>query len=158
MVSVTKKRNILTEITAIFFIILFVYAATSKLLDFQKFRVQLAQSPLLTAFADWVAWIIPMIEITISLMLAFPKTRLTALYASFGLMTMFTCYIIAITRFSEYIPCSCGGVLQNMSWNAHLIFNIVFTLLPFVAIILRSSHSSNERLAFAKNPTTTLLK
>src|SRR5438045_1263366 len=130
------KRATIVEVISALFILLFVYAATSKLIDYQKFRVQLGQSPLLTAFAGWVAWIIPSVEIIISIMLAFPKFRLFGLYASFSLMVMFTAYIIAITKFSDYVPCSCGGVLQKMSWNQHLVFNIGFVLLLLMAIIL----------------------
>jgi len=135
MVWPIKKRNTATEIIAILLVILFVYSATSKLLDLQQFRVQLGQSPLLTAFAAWVMWIIPMVEIVISLLLAFPKTRSHGLYASFSLMTMFTAYIIIITRFSEYVPCSCGGILQKMNWNQHLVFNIGFVLLALTGIL-----------------------
>ena len=120
------KRTMLVEVICSLFILLFVYAAMSKVLDYQKFRVQLGQSPLLTAFAGLVAWVIPAIEIIIACMLAIPRTRLAGLFAAFSLMTMFTAYIIAITRFSDYVPCSCGGVLQNMSWNQHLVFNILF--------------------------------
>jgi len=133
------------EIISALLIILFVYAATSKFLDFQKFQVQLGQSPLLTAFAKWVAWLIPTIEIIISLLLAFSKTRLLALYASFGLMVMFTSYIIAITRFSDYVPCSCGGVLQNMGWHQHLIFNIVFVFLAIIGIVLHLKNNCYSR-------------
>ena len=67
------KRSLLIEIIAFLFILLFVYAAVSKVLDYQKFQVQLGKSPLLTAFAGWVAWVIPAIEIIISLALAIPK-------------------------------------------------------------------------------------
>src|SRR6266478_713273 len=115
-----KLKTILIEIISGLFILLFVYAAASKLIDYQNFRIQLGQSPLLTAFAGWVSWVIPFLEIIISIMLAFPKSRLFGLYASFSLMVMFTAYIIAITKFSDYVPCSCGGVLQNMSWSQHL--------------------------------------
>jgi hypothetical protein len=48
---------------------------------------------------------------------------------------MFTAYIIAITKFSDYIPCSCGGVLQEMGWGEHLVFNICFVLLALAAIL-----------------------
>jgi uncharacterized membrane protein YphA (DoxX/SURF4 family) len=137
-----KPQIILIEIISALLIFLFVYAAISKLLDYQKFQVQLSQSPLLTAFAAWVSWIIPSLEIIISIMLAFSKFRLLGLYASFSLMVMFTAYIIAITKFSDYVPCSCGGVLQNMSWNQHLIFNIGFVLLAFVGIIFHSKYIS----------------
>jgi uncharacterized membrane protein YphA (DoxX/SURF4 family) len=137
------KRTAVVEIISFLFILLFVYAATSKLLDYQKFQVQLGKSPLLTAFAGWVAWIIPAIEIIISVFLAIPSLRLNGLYASFSLMVMFTAYIITITKFSDYIPCSCGGVLQNMSWNQHLVFNIFFVLLAAAGILLHSKLSNS---------------
>ena len=138
------KRATIVEVISALFILLFVYAATSKLIDYQKFRVQLGQSPMLTAFAGWVAWIIPSVEIIIAIMLALPRLRLTALYAAFSLMVMFTAYIIAITKFSEYVPCSCGGVLQNMSWNQHLLFNIGFVLLGLAGILLHSDTSARK--------------
>jgi hypothetical protein len=122
------------------------YAAASKLFDFQKFRVQLGQSPLLTAFAGWVAWIVPSVEIGISVMLAITRLRLTAFYLSFSLMTMFTAYIIAITKFSDYIPCSCGGILQSMSWGRHLVFNICFVLLSGAAVLLSSGGQEQKFL------------
>lgn len=135
----------LIDIISALFIFLFVYAAISKLLDYQRFQVQLGQSPLLTAFAGWVAWFIPTIELAISLLLAFPKTRLFAFYASFSLMVMFTTYIIVITKFSDYVPCSCGGVLETMSWNQHLVFNIGFVLLILAGIIIYSKSKEPKK-------------
>ena len=61
-------------------------------------------------------------------------------------MVMFTAYIIAITRFSEYVPCSCGGVLQNMSWNQHLFFNIGFVLIALTGVILHSSDRQEKQV------------
>jgi hypothetical protein len=49
-------------------------------------------------------------------------------------MTLFTIYIFILTHYSEYVPCSCGGVLQKMSWNQHQIFNMVFTGLALLGI------------------------
>jgi hypothetical protein len=133
-----RARKILVEFISVLLIILFTYAAVSKLLDFEKFRVQLGQSPMLTAFARWVALIIPSIELLISISLSFQRWRLLGLYASFSLMVMFTAYIVVITKFSDYVPCSCGGVLQNMSWNQHLTFNIIFSLLALAGILLEA--------------------
>lgn len=134
----TIRKSTVVEIICFLFILLFMYAAASKLIDYEKFRVQLGQSPMLTAFAGWVAWIIPTIEIIISLMLAFRKWQLFGLYAAFSLMVVFTGYIIVITKFSDYIPCSCGGILQDMTWNQHLVFNIAFVVLGITGIILSS--------------------
>jgi hypothetical protein len=124
------------DIVSLILIFLFVYAAASKLLDYQRFLLQLGQSPILTHFANWIVWVIPGLEIIISALLAFPVYRILGLYASFSLMTLFTAYIIAITRFSDYIPCSCGGLLQHMNWNQHLIFNLLFVVLILVCILI----------------------
>jgi uncharacterized membrane protein YphA (DoxX/SURF4 family) len=140
MLSERSFKQYFQEFAAFLFILLFTYAGFSKLLDYQKFRVQLGQSPLLTAFSGWVAWIIPLVEILISLFLLFPKFRTIALYASFSLMVVFTAYIVAILRFSEFIPCSCGGILQNMTWSTHLKFNLCFVLLAAGAIMADSQN------------------
>jgi uncharacterized membrane protein YphA (DoxX/SURF4 family) len=132
------------ETIAFLFILLFIYAALAKLTDYEKFRAQLGQSPLLTAFAGWVAWGVPAIEIVIASMLAMPRLRLLAFYAAFSLMVMFTAYIVVILQFSDYVPCSCGGVLQDMSWTQHLIFNIVFVLLAVTGILLYSQKKHRE--------------
>ena len=130
-----KLENTVTDIISYLFIILFIYAATSKLLDYQNFAAQLGRSPMLARFGN-LYWFVPAIEILISIVLAIPRFRLAGLFASFSLMTMFSAYIIAILRYSEYIPCSCGGVLQHMSWTAHLWFNISFVVLSVIAILL----------------------
>lgn len=132
------------EIIAFLFIVLFMYAAVSKLMDYEKFRAQLGQSPLLTAFAGWVSWGVPAIEILIAGMLAVPRLRLVAFYASFSLMVMFTAYITVILQFSDYVPCSCGGVLQDMSWTTHLVFNIGFVLLALAGIFLYARKAHRE--------------
>ncbi|MGB5819334.1 MAG: MauE/DoxX family redox-associated membrane protein [Saonia sp.] len=133
-----NHKKIVLEIICMLFIILFVYAAMSKLLVFDEFKIQIGQSPVLTAYADWVAWMIPFIEIVFSLMLVIPKLRLLGLYASFTLMVMFTTYIFIVLNFSDSIPCSCGGVLEKLGWTEHLIFNIAFIALAFIGIMIMS--------------------
>ena len=132
------KKNTIVEIISLLFILLFMYASTNKLIDYQKFRVQLGQSPLLTPFSNLVVWVVPLIEITISIMLVFLRFRRIGLYSSFTMMVIFTAYIIAVTNFSDHVPCSCGGILENMNWNQHLVFNIGFLLLSIVAVFLNS--------------------
>jgi uncharacterized membrane protein YphA (DoxX/SURF4 family) len=144
--SIQIRKKFIIEVICFLFIFLFVYAAFSKLTDFNKFKAQLGQSPMLTAYASLVAFAIPISEVLISIMLVISKLRLLALYMSFSLMTMFTTYIIAITNFSEFVPCSCGGVLQNMTWNQHLLFNIFFMLLGIAGVFLMSSlHATDTK-------------
>lgn len=133
------KKTFVIEIFSCLFIVLFTYAAITKLIDYQKFVVQIGQSPLLTAFAGWIAWMIPLTEIIVCLMLAIPRLRLIGLYASFSLMVMFTTYIICILTLSVYVPCSCGGVLEKLGWAEHLFFNIGFMVLAATGVLLHYS-------------------
>jgi hypothetical protein len=134
-----KVKAYFPDLAATLFIFLFVYAAMSKILDYQKFTVQLGQSPLLTKFSTVAAWCVPLVETAIIALLSFQRTRLIGLYSSFTIMVVFTAYIIVITQFSDYVPCSCGGILQNMSWNEHMVFNLGFTGLAATAVLIQSS-------------------
>lgn len=126
-----------TVVTAVayFFMVLFVYAAVSKMRDFENFQVQLAQSPLLSAYAGFISYGVIALELVIAGVLAFPKARRVGLYASFGLMVAFTVYIYLILNYSDFVPCSCGGILEKMSWQQHLAFNIACVVLALVSIV-----------------------
>jgi uncharacterized membrane protein YphA (DoxX/SURF4 family) len=139
-----KTKSLITEIICLFFILLFVYAAVSKLLDFENFQLQLGQSPLLSAFAWWISWSVPIIEILVSILLSIPKFRKFGLFAALGLMTMFTVYIFIILHFSSFVPCSCGGILEKMSWNTHLIFNVFCILCAVTALVFYLNYNVNK--------------
>ena len=49
----SKYKNILLEFICFLFILLFVYAALSKLLVFDEFKIQIGQSPMLTPFVGY---------------------------------------------------------------------------------------------------------
>lgn len=144
MKPVQKYRAIAVEVICLLFILLFVYAAVSKLIDLDEFQVQIAQSPLLSAYANYAAWGVPGSELIISASLLFPKYRFLGLYASFSLMVMFTTYIIIILNFTSFIPCSCGGVLEKLGWTEHLVFNLGFILLAFIGLILLHLEKKNS--------------
>ncbi len=132
------SRIIILEIICFLLILLFVYAAVSKIIDFQKFTVQIGQSPLLTGFGDWLPQLVIGAELSVSVMVAVQRWRLFGLFGAFSLMTMFTAYIIAILHFSNFIPCSCGGILEKFGWIEHLYFNGAFVVLGLIGIVLQS--------------------
>jgi hypothetical protein len=123
-------------------IVLFTYAAVSKGLDFENFQVQLGQSPLLSAFAGFISYAVIITELLIVICLSIKQTRLIALLGSFMLMTAFTTYIVIIINFSPFVPCSCGGILDKMGWNSHLIFNIIFAFLAAIAFCITTPEKS----------------
>jgi hypothetical protein len=128
-------KGIIVEVICMLFVVLFMYAAVSKLMDFENFQVQLGQSPLLSAFAGPISWAVPITEILIVCILVVPTFRLVGLFCSFSLMVMFTTYIYIILHFSPHIPCSCGGIIDKLTWSQHMFFNIIFILLAAIALL-----------------------
>jgi uncharacterized membrane protein YphA (DoxX/SURF4 family) len=128
-------RKITIEIITILFIILWIYAGLTKLLDYEKFRFQLGRSPFIQPIAPIIAWAMPLFEIAIAVLLVAKRTREIGMYASFFLMVLFTGYIYIMLHYSYFIPCSCGGILANMPWKTHLVFNVIFSLIGFAGIL-----------------------
>jgi uncharacterized membrane protein YphA (DoxX/SURF4 family) len=134
-----KLSEVIVSIISLMFAVLFLYAASSKLLDYENSELQLAKSPIVTEFSEILVWLLPLIEIATSLLLIIPSTVKYGLYLSLGLMCLFTAYIFFILNYSEIIPCSCGGILEMLSWSEHFVFNIVFVGLAITAIIIRAN-------------------
>jgi uncharacterized membrane protein YphA (DoxX/SURF4 family) len=147
---ILPRKELIVDIIRILYIILWVYAATSKLLDSQKFHDQLAQSTILGPYAHMLVPVVPGLEYFLSILLFFDKPRIIALYCSFGLMVVFSTYIVLITKFSDYTPCSCGGILEKLSWNQHLVLNMLFVILAALAILLSSQRDNISKIFFAQ--------
>jgi uncharacterized membrane protein YphA (DoxX/SURF4 family) len=122
------------ETISLLFVLLFLYTAVYKIIDFANFRAVIGQSPLITRFAPYLAVFVPLAEIVISGLLIFSRWRIIGLCASFALMLLFTFYIVILLNLHSHLPCSCGGIIQEMSWQQHLVFNIVFLLLALTGI------------------------
>lgn len=131
-----KNRRVLPEIISAIFIFLFVYTALSKLFMYKIFTQTLQETPLIGSMAAYLAITLPIVELIISLLLFIPRTRKWGLYCTFSLMLIFTLYIGYMIAFTPNRPCTCGGVLEKLTWTQHLLFNIIFTLLALAGILL----------------------
>lgn len=123
-------------------ILLFAYAAISKLTDQKHFELVVSKMLLLKHVAGFISFALPVTELVICALLFMPATRLFGLYASIGLLISFTIYIGYMMLFASKLPCACGGVLEQMSWTQHLVFNIVFIALSAIAIKLYQSNKN----------------
>ena len=125
-------------------------------MDFSMFKENIANSPILAPIATPIAWGMPWVEFAVTLLLIIPRWRLKGSYASLVLMALFTGYVIGILIFDEHLPCSCGGILQQLSWPQHLIFNGVFVLMAIWAIVLqrreKNTRESNWKLTEYRIP------
>lgn len=125
-----RKQSILLNCAIFFTIILWVYAVGSKLMDFNQFRVQLLKQPFNEHMANALLYLLPAIETTAIGLLFFQKTRFSGFCLSLGLLSAFTIYIaLVIVNFYDYVPCSCGGIFNKMSWRLHFCFNMAFVVI-----------------------------
>ncbi|WP_089998748.1 MauE/DoxX family redox-associated membrane protein [Chryseobacterium taichungense] len=137
-----KKSNTrIVEFISYFFILLFCYAGISKLTDFEKFREQISASPLLNGSSQFLPYILIIVEFLIAGLLCYRKTRTIGLIGSLFLMLIFTGYIAKLLSTSKNLPCSCGGILEKMSWNQHLYFNVGCVILSIIALSLNLKYS-----------------
>jgi hypothetical protein len=130
------KRSTIVETVVFLFVILFLYTGISKIMDYTLFKEQLAESPILGFAASTVARWLPVMEFLLVVLLVVPRWRLKGLYLSTALMTAFTIYIIVLMSIADHLPCSCGGVLAQLSWGQHIIFNSVFIALGVIGVIV----------------------
>lgn len=141
---VVMKRSTIAEIISFLFIILFLYTGASKIIDYDVAKEQIALSPLLAPIAGFVVIFIPTLEALTSILLFFPKTRLYGLRSAFFLMLAFTGYVIYLLNYNDHLPCTCGGVLEQLSWPQHLILNGGLIVLSLWALFLLR-RSNNPR-------------
>jgi len=135
-------REYIIQIVCYLYVVLFTYAAISKLMDFENFGIQLGQSPLLSAFTWQLSLAVPIVELLIVAFLVQSKFRVAALYASFVLMVLFTAYIFILLNYAAYVPCSCSGILEKLGWKEHIIFNIIYIVLASAAILSKRYKTS----------------
>lgn len=130
------KRKIIIEAICFLLIFLFAYTGASKLIDHNVFSLQLYQAPVLSKYREAVSLILPISELLVATLLAIKLTRLIALYVSLIMLVTFTIYLAGMLLFSKNLPCHCGGVISQMTWQQHLVFNLFFIILTMTGILL----------------------
>lgn len=139
MEPLAKFRQTMPFMVSMLFLVLFMYAASNKVIDYRQFQQQLELSGFLKGNATALAWMVPAIEIVVSVFLLIPRFRVLGLYGSLGLLLWFTGYILWVLHFSDIVPCSCGGVISALGWRGHLYFNLCLLALAFLGIFLSTS-------------------
>lgn len=122
---------------SILLIIMWAYAAISKLIELEQFKQALASQ----VFPKWMGkilvWVLPIIEPGIVALLLFKNTQIIGMYASFVMMLLFTLYVGgAVYNIYERHPCACGGLFARLGWKKHFRVNVFFTLLSMIGLVL----------------------
>ncbi|MEO2052190.1 MULTISPECIES: MauE/DoxX family redox-associated membrane protein [Flavobacteriaceae] len=121
--------------------LLFVYTAVSKLMHLDTFQLRVERMPYIASYATVISWAVPFVELVIAGLLWFARYRTLALYASLVLLGSFTIYISIVLKYSESIPCSCGGVISTLGWTDHILFNITFMFMALLGIICNNKQN-----------------
>jgi len=135
------KKKSLIEVISFLLMFLFLYTGISKLITFETFQFDMTRSPIVRNYPTFSAIALPTIEILISICLFVPKYRKWGLYSSLILMFTFTIYIFYMLKFTPDRPCTCGGVIRQMSWPNHLYFNAFFCILSLTGVLLYNRSS-----------------
>jgi thiol-disulfide isomerase/thioredoxin len=130
------KQTWLADIITYFFILLFLYTGTVKLLEAHLFKEQLTSSPLLGPLAGVITWALPIAEIVLAVALFISALKLKALYATLTLMTLFTIYVAVILFMDSHLSCSCGGIMEDLTPRQHVLFNSACVILAGIGILL----------------------
>jgi putative oxidoreductase len=133
--SIIITRKDYCQLIAGLLVLLFSYTALSKLGDLKTFEWQMLNQPLPSWANHALVWVLPSMEIILVVLLALKRTQRYGLIASTLLMFVFTIYVAGIVfHFFNRVPCSCGGVLQSLKWEVHLVFNLFVTAISVAGV------------------------
>jgi hypothetical protein len=154
-----RKKALIAGICYTLFV-LFVYASSTKLMAYSYFLDDLRRSPVLLPYAVSLSIVIPSLELLIAALLLSDKTRKSGLIGSFLMMLLFTGYVLYVLTSTTERPCSCGGIIRELTWPQHLVFNIVFLLLTVLGMYLQNSkqYGANMEKKHTHSTTLTLIR
>jgi hypothetical protein len=126
----------LVKLIAIALAVLFAIAAVDKLEHYAKFRLQLQRFPVSLPGLHSLAWVIPVIELMIAVLLLLPVTRLKGLFASLFLLGLYTLYLVSMLETHFYCTCNCGEPFPSLSLKMHIVFSLVCVFVTGVGVVL----------------------
>jgi hypothetical protein len=121
-----KRHQYIANTCLFLLILLFSYTAINKLFALTRFRFQLSLFPWLKGHPTPIAWAIIGAEIGIVALLMTPRRIVTGFKASLMLLSVFTAYLLIMLLTTSNLPCTCGGVLEQLSWPQHIVVNLLF--------------------------------
>ena len=147
MVSVLKFRisDILSQLFVFVIIAVLGYTAILKLADPGTFEVALMKSNILRPWASFLKWIVPISEVVAVVCLISNRLQLLGKWLAAILMVSFTAYLIVLFLTSPQTPCGCGGVFSQLTFQEHILVNVILTAMTLFTLI--SSQRSEINIA-----------
>jgi len=147
-----KTTRFITGIAG-FLAFVFLYTACSKLLTFNVTLFDMKRNPLLEHYAYFLSIAVPVTEIIVAILLIIPKSRKYGLWASLALVLSFTLYVCILLFSKMDLPCTCGGIIRELSWRQHLLVNVGLIGLNVLALFLEHRHhTQHKEFQLVQNP------
>jgi hypothetical protein len=123
----------------------FAYTLVNKLLQFEAFKLNIARTGLFERYwVNVVAYFAIVAEIASISLLVF--ARKWGIRFALAMMLSFTLYIIYLASTGHYEVCGCGGVLNGLKFQWHLLINLVlFFILLLYALYYRTPSSAHKK-------------
>jgi hypothetical protein len=144
--SFSEDKNVLvTEVIAYFFVVVFIYSALRKLLDFKLYKdmlifnlqnLKFIKLSALNEILKWTLAIIIALEVIAASLLILSRHRITGLYFSFGVMLIITIYLLVILHFDHNMTIFFGGVIPHLLFFGHLIVSMGLIFVAMAGILL----------------------
>lgn len=126
----------LVKLIAIALAVLLAYAAVDKLEHYTLFSLQLNRFPVSIPVIPEQAWIVPVTELIIAVLLLLPFSRLKALFASLFLLGVYTLYLTCMLDRRFHLTCMCGEPFQALSLKMHILVTLACVFFTGIAVVL----------------------
>ena len=109
---------------------IFIYAAVTKLFSPAEFQVKLLKAVYIPSpWIPFLTYLIPVTEIAAVLMCLSRVTEDAGWILLYFLLVLFTGHLLLLHVFSPSAPCSCGGLLDLLTYEQHVYLNSGMILL-----------------------------
>ena len=141
-------KEILFNIIRYLCLFLFAYTAYSKTIDHTRFLHGLTKVHLISSYATLISFVVPTVEVIVSILLIIPKTVKAGMIFFIMIMSVFTVYIISAMIWEPKLPCHCGGAIEKLSWGQHIWFNLAFIFLASMGLwLLQNSNYLKKQVS-----------
>lgn len=118
-----KIVKIFADIIYLFLISFMCYTASNKLVNIDAFKTNLIKTTVFSINqAFYFSYFVIILEVVIILVLLFKK--MSGLIIFFITILIFTLYISFLRFKGLYEVCGCGGVLNGLKYEYHLLINV----------------------------------
>jgi hypothetical protein len=147
-----RRYHLITNTCLFLLVVLFAYTAINKLAAIHRFQFQLSTFPWLKANPTPIAWAVIATEFAIVLLLLMPRRTRAGFIAALILLSIFTTYLLIMLLTTPNLPCTCGGVLEQLSWPQHIGANLLFIGITILGMVAENRERRQRRAHQLRKP------